>query len=263
MKIGLTIIITIVLLTLTFSRTSLADRKYFARSYLANTLPQRAMELEIWNTMRIGKTEGYYYRMQPRFELEYGATDRLTTSLYMNFDQRTASGNEYSSSPLEFTSSSLELRYRLTNPDVFFVDPALYFEFSYGGSEIEYEPKIILSKRFGDLVTAFNINAEIERKVIESEYESKFELTAGIAYDLSNNIAIGLEFRNHRNYKEIYEQEENQATFLGPTFNIQTEELYFTINFLKQVAGNPATKDNLDLDGHENFEIRTILGINL
>ncbi len=251
------------LLILTFSTNSFADRKYFARSYLAYTLPQRALELEIWNTMRIGKTDGYFYRFQPRFELEYGATDRLTTSLYFNFDQTTTSQNGYSPSPLDFSSSSLELRYRLANPDEFFVDPALYFEFSYGGAEISYEPKIILSKRIGDVVTAINISTEIERKVIDSEHESKFELTAGVAYELSNNIAVGLEFRNHRNYKDIFQEEVNQATFLGPTINIQTEKLYFTINFLKQVSGSPSTKDHLDLDGHENFEFRTILGINL
>ena len=81
MKGSLTFFIITVLIPLSFSSNTLADRKYFTRSYLANTLPQRAMELEIWNTMRIGKTEGYYYRMQPRFELEYGATDRLTTCL--------------------------------------------------------------------------------------------------------------------------------------------------------------------------------------
>jgi hypothetical protein len=263
MKGLLTILAVSVFIVLSLNNLAYADRKYFARSYLANTLPQRAMEIEIWNTMRIGKTEGYYYRMQPRFELEYGATDRLTTSLYFNFDQRTAGDNGYSSSPLEFSSSSLELRYRFTNPDDIFIDPALYFEFSYGGAEIEYEPKIILSKRIGELVTAVNINAEIERKVIDSEHESKFELTAGVAYDLSNNIAVGFEFRNHRNFSDIFEEEENQATFIGPTFNIQTEELYFTINFLKQIGGSPSTKNNLDLDGHENFEIRTILGINL
>jgi opacity protein-like surface antigen len=252
-----------VLIILSFTNQGFADRKYFARSYMANTLPQRVMELEIWNTMRIGKTDGYYYRMQPRFEIEYGATDRLTTSFYMNFDQRTASENSYSSKPLEYSSSSIELRYRLTNPGDLIVDPALYFEFSYGGAELEYEPKIILSKRIGDIVTAVNFNGEIERKVIDSEHESKFELTAGVAYDLSNNIAVGLEFRNHRNYTDIFEKEKNQATFLGPTFNIQTEELYFTINFLKQVGGSPSTKNSLDLDGHEDFEIRTILGINL
>ena len=129
-----TFLLVIVFIILSLTDQSFPDRKYFARSYLSYTLPQRAMELEIWNTMRIGKTEGYYYRMQPRFEIEYGATDRLTTSFYMNFDQKTASGNEYSSSPLEFSSTSLELRYRLTNPDEIFIDPALYFEFSYGGS---------------------------------------------------------------------------------------------------------------------------------
>ena len=263
MKQGLTLFAALMIMVLAFSTDSFADRKYFARSYLANTLPQRAMELEIWNTMRIGKTDGYYYRMQPRFEVEYGATDRLTTSLYFNFDQRTAADNGYTSRPLQFSSSAIELRYRLTNPGDMIIDPALYFEFSYGGDELEYEPKIILSKRIGDVVTAVNINAEIERKIIDSEHESKFELTAGVAYDLSNNIAVGLEFRNHRNYHAIYEKEENQATFLGPTFNIQTEELYFTINFLKQVGGSPSTKNNLDLAGHENFEIRTILGINL
>lgn len=263
MKRTLTLLTITVIIVLSFTNNTLADRKYFTRSYLANTLPQRAMELEVWNTMRIGKTEGYYYRMQPRFEIEYGATDRLTTSLYFNFDQRTADGNNYSSHPLEFSSTSLELRYRLSNPDEWFVDPALYFEFAYGGAELEYEPKIILSKRFGDFVSAVNIVAEIERKVIDSEHESKFELTGGIAYDINNNIALGVEFRNHRNYKDIYEKEENQATFIGPTFNIQTEELYFTINFLKQVGGAPSTKNNLDLDGHENYEIRTILGINL
>lgn len=263
MKRTLTSLTFLFILSALFTNNTLADRKYFTRSYLANTLPQRAMEMEIWNTMRIGKTEGYYYRMQPRFELEYGATDRLTTSLYFNFDQRTADGNSFSSKPLEFSSTSLELRYRLTNPDEYFVDPALYFEFSYGGAELEYEPKIILSKRFGDFISAVNFTAEIERNVIESEHESKFELTGGIAYDISNNIALGLEFRNHRNFSDIFEKEKNQATFIGPTLNIQTEELYFTINFLKQISGAPSTKNNLDLNGHENFEIRTILGINL
>ncbi len=251
------------LLVFIFSTDIIADRKYFARSYLAYTLPQRAMEMEIWNTMRMGKTGGYYYRFQPRFELEYGAIDKLTTSLYFNFNQVTATENSYTSSPLEFSSSSFELRYRLTNPDDIFIDPALYFEFSYGGAEVEYEPKIILSKRIGDIITAVNFTAAIERSIINSEQESEFEFTAGVAYEISPHLALALEFRNHRNYENVFEEEENQAAFLGPTLNLQTEELYFTINFLKQVGGSPSTKDNLDLDGHENFEIRTILGVNL
>jgi len=253
----------VVITVLGVSINSFADRKYFARSYMAYTLPQRALEIEVWNTMRLGKTDGYYYRFQPRFEVEYGATDRLTTSLYFNLNQVTSSDNVYSSQPLEFSSTSLEFRYRLTNPDEIFIDPALYFEFAYGGGEIKYEPKLLLSKRTGDFISVLNIIGEIERKIIDAEHESEFEITAGLAYEVSNNIALGLEFRNHRNYSDIFKEEKNQATFLGPTLNIQTEELYFTINFLKQLGGKPTSKNNLDLNGHENFEIRTILGITL
>lgn len=98
---------------------------------------------------------------------------------------------------------------------------------------------------------------------MSSKTESKFEITAGVAYELNSNMALGLEFRNHRNYKSIYEKEENQATFLGPTVSLFTDNLYLVINVLAQVSGSPSTKSNLDLAGHEKYEIRTILGIGL
>jgi hypothetical protein len=55
----------------------------------------------------------------------------------------------------------------------------------------------------------------------------------------------------------------NQASYLGPTISFQTEKLYFVINFLAQVDGSPASHNNLDLIGHEKYEVRTILGVEL
>jgi len=240
-----------------------ADRRYFGRSYLAYTLPKGAFEFELWNTGRIGKDIGYFYRFQPRFEFEYGISDKLSASLYFNFDQVTSEDNKFNSKPLGFSSSSFELRYRLTNTNEIFVDPALYFEFAYGGDEIEYESKAIFSKRYGNFVGVLNFNSEIERGVIEGESESAFEVTGGLMFDVNPNFAIGFEFRNHRGYEGIYEEEESEATFLGPTVNVQTESFYITFNFLSQVAGSPSTRNNLDLLHHEKFEFRTILGIEL
>ena len=134
------------ILFITLFNNTFADRRYFGRSYLAYTLPKGAFEFELWNTGRIGKDMGYFYRFQPRFEFEYGVTDRLSASLYFNFDQTTAENNLFDSKSFGFSSSSIELRYRLTNPGEFFVDPALYFEFAYGGDELEYETKAIFSK---------------------------------------------------------------------------------------------------------------------
>ncbi len=251
------------LLIIVLFNDTFADRRYFGRSYLAYTLPKGAFEFELWNTGRIGKDEGFFYRFQPRFEFEYGVTDRLSASLYFNFDQITSEDNLFDSKSFGFSSTSLELRYRLTNPNEIFVDPALYFEFAYGGDEIEYESKAIFSKRFDNFVGVLNVSSEIESEVIEGVNESAFEVTGGIMYDVNPNFSIGLELRNHRGYEGIYEEEESEASFLGPTVNLQTESFYITFNFLAQVAGSPSTGNNLDLLHHEKFEFRTILGIEL
>lgn len=256
-------LISIFILFFLFASESTADRRYFGWSYTAYTLPQGGFELEVWNTWSIGKEKGYYYQFQPRFEFEYGVIDRLTASLYFNFNQIKTDGNSFQPKGFTFKSTQVELRYRFTEQNEIFIDPALYFEFAYGGDEIEYEAKALLSKRINNLITVLNINGEIEREVIESKTESKFEITAGAMYEIIPSFALGLEFRNHREFEEIFEEEEYQASFLGPTLNIQTKSFYLTMSFLPQISGSPATSGNLELIGHEKYEFRTILGIDL
>lgn len=243
--------------------TNYADEKKFARSYTSYTLPARGLEFEFWQTARIDKGAGYYYRWQPRFEVEYGITDRLTASMYFNFNEVKSSGNSITPKPFGLSTTSFEFRYRLSNPGEYMLDPALYFEFGYGGDKVFYEPKILLSKRFDKFEAVINLVSEIERAPANSKTESKFEISAGLAYDFNPNIAVGLEFRNHRNYTNIYKQELNQASFIGPTVSFHSEKLYLVINLLAQFAGSPGTKNNLDLNGHEKYEIRTILGVGL
>ena len=256
-------ILSIIMVSFFTSQKVLADDKKFARSYQSYTLPANGLEFEFWQTGRIDKGNGFYYRWQPRFEVEYGVSDRFTASMYFNFNQVKSSENNIDSEPLGLESTSLEFRYRLSNPDEYLIDPALYFEFGYGGDKISYEPKILLSKRFDKFTSVVNIISEIERNVFERETESAFEITMGLSYELSSNISIGLEFRNDRNYKEIYEKEENQASFIGPTISFRGEHLYLVVNFLAQISGGPVNTNNLDLAGHEKYEIRTILGIGL
>ncbi len=240
-----------------------ADRRYFGRSYLANTLPAKAFEFELWNTARIGKADGYFYRFQPRMEFEYGITDRLTTSFYMNFDSKQIESAISSSKEFGFDGTAIEFRYRLTELGELAVDPALYFELTYVGSEIEYESKLILSKRIGNIVTAVNFNGEIGRDVIANKHETSFEITGGIGYDITSTFAVGIEIKNHSKFDDIYGKKANSALFIGPSINLLTDRFYFTFNFLTQVTGSPVVKSGLDLVGHEKYEIRTILGIEL
>ena len=240
-----------------------ADDKKFARSYTSYTLPSNALEFEFWQTGRIDKGEGFYYRWQPRFEVEYGVTDRLTTSMYLNFNEIKSSGNSIPSKSFSLSTTSFEFRYRLSNPGEYFVDPALYFEISYGGDELAYEPKILLTKQFDKFISVMNLVSEIEKNFPESETESAFELTLGLVYELNKNFSLGLEFRNDRNFSNVYEKEENQASFIGPTVSYHSDKLYFVLNFLTQISGGPIRTNNLDLIGHEKYEVRTILGIGL
>ncbi len=251
------------LLLLFTADISLADRRYFGRSYLANTLPANAFEFELWNTARIGKADGYYYRFQPRMEFEYGITDRLTTSFYLNFNSKQVENISTSSKEFGFDGTAIEFRYRLTELGEFVVDPAVYFELTYAGSEIEYESKLILSKRIGNIITALNINGEIGRDVIANKHETSFELTGGVGYDITQTFAAGIEFKSHTNFDDIYGKKANSALFIGPSINLLTDKFYFTFNFLAQVKGSPVVKSGLDLAGHEKYEIRTILGIEL
>src|SRR6185436_8386833 len=63
-----------------------ADEKKFAHSYEAKTLPEGAMEVEQWLTLRHAQIEGTLETLQMRTEIEYGLKDRLTTSLYLNYE---------------------------------------------------------------------------------------------------------------------------------------------------------------------------------
>lgn len=252
----------ILILTCIVSTTK-ADEKKFARSYTAYTLPAKGLEFEFWQTGRIGKATGFYYRWQPRFEVEYGVTDRLTASVYFNFNEVKSSENTFAAKPMSLSTTSFEFRYRLSNPNEYFIDPALYFEFGYGGDKIFYEPKLLLSKRFDKIEAVINLISEIERAPASSKTESKFEVAAGITYELNPNISLGVEFRNHRNYSSIYEKELNQASFIGPTLSLHSERLYLVINLLAQITGGPIRTNSLDLTGHEKYEIRTIIGVGL
>ncbi|MFA6599129.1 MAG: hypothetical protein WCS69_15505 [Ignavibacteriaceae bacterium] len=252
-----------ILFILCLSTFTHADRRYFGRSYLANTLPAKAFEFELWNTARIGKADGYFYRFQPRMEFEYGITDRLTTSFYMNFDSQQIENSTTSSKEFGFDGTAIEFRYRLTELGEYMVDPAVYFELTYAGSEVEYESKFILSKRIENIIVALNLTGEIGRDVIANKHKTSFELTGGMGYDITPTFAAGLEFKNHSNFDNIYGEKVNSALFVGPTINLQAEKFYFTFNFLAQVSGTHASGSGLDLNGHEKYEFRTILGVEL
>jgi hypothetical protein len=267
----------------------------FGYVYTTDTHPRGTWEVEQWLTNRHRQSQGDYNLWQGRTEFEYGVTDRLQTSLYLNYGSVSALHNrpDGSTGPGAFVpdnvdpdarysrtflqSVSNEWIYRLLSP---YKDPiglALYIEPSWGPDKKELEGKVIVQKNFLDdrLVWAanFSLAAESERFHGEWEREGELEFTSGLAYQLAPRWHAGAEYRYHRGYdgrgfsasKRAY-----GASFFGPSIHYARNDWWITATFLKQLANAKAYTEEAQEDviggrfygeHHERQELRVRVGI--
>ena len=245
------------------SNNLLADGKKFTRSYTAETLPAQEFELEFLYLNNFGKMKGTFQNYKPRFEIEYGVLDKLTASFYFNFNGTGTENNYFSSEPFKLESNSLELRYRFTEIGKGIIDPAVYCEFEYGKNVTGIEPKLILSKKYKNITCVLNITSEFEKEEDTNEKVTNFEITGGAVYQFTPRLASGFEFRHSRIYENTFGTDLGQATFLGPTINLTTEDFNLTLNIMKQLAGSPATSGNLEFLHHEKYEFSVLIEVEL
>lgn len=166
-----------------------ANEQPFAYSYLSETLPANAIEVEQTTTLRTQKSEGTYRLWQSRTSIEYGVTNRWTVSLYLNNYSVTAENNNSAASRKNFTAAgdgdevsgggpvtfgsyvpaldklplpsaryakrdfesvSVESIYQLMSPYKDAMGLAAYFEATHGPKVSELELKALLQKNLLD-----------------------------------------------------------------------------------------------------------------
>ncbi|MCE9615488.1 MAG: hypothetical protein K8T26_14550 [Lentisphaerae bacterium] len=261
-----------------------ADERKFGYVYEADVLPKGQAEFEQWVTARAGKDGGRYARWDFREELEYGLTERLTTALYLNFEDEFSSGvktsdgadseaeveaGEDESGGVDFAGLSSEWKYQLLSPYRDVVGVVVYVEGSSDlAHETELEEKLVLSKNWERWVAAANVTVEQEWEYEdgESEKEGVLELTAGLSRKVTDTWSVGLEARNHREFENNFEfkDEEHRAYFLGPNVAYANGTYWATLSVLPQIYGEGEhATDNLILDEHERVEVRLLAGVPL
>lgn len=178
-----------------------AGEAIFTHTYLAETLPKGAMEVEQWVTFREKRSQGSYRLTQTRTEFEYGMSERWTLALYANAyavtaqnNNSTASRNNYTAIgdgdevsgggpvtagpyvpfaedlPLPssryrkraFESVSLESTYQLLSPYKDALGLSAYVEASAGSKTQELEFKLILQKNLMNDKLVLAANAAVE-----------------------------------------------------------------------------------------------------
>lgn len=264
------IILSLLLLTGTALITNAQDR-VFTRTYQTNVIPLGAMELEYWNTIRVGH-EDYYGRLDQRIELELGLGKNVQTAFYVILEKSTM--HNVSDSSMVNTSNIgflNEWKIKLSDPVANKVGFGLYGEIGFSGDEVELEAKILLDKRISDNLFAFNLvgETEIEFEVeageneVEAEFENSVELDFGYMRFIGKKKinGIGFEIRNHNEFEEE-DGWKNSVWFAGPTAHFGGKRWFVNLNVMPQLYNakkEDGSNENLELTSHEKVDIRTIV----
>jgi hypothetical protein len=244
-----------------------ADERKFTYSYESKTLPEGVFEFEQWATLRTRRETGTFNLWQFREELEYGITDTLTTALYLNWEVEHVSdvtGLE-SETEVEFETVSSEWKYKLMDASADLVGMLLYAEVAAGPEEQELELKLILDKQLGDFRFAYNFVLEFEREEEEEpngeeewEKESAVLHTFGVSYQANPNFAAGAEAYFEQSFEGTFKEEETLVFYAGPNLHAASGSWWVTLTALRQFE---VTSEGLDLEDHEKYQFRIIVGI--
>lgn len=255
----------LIFLFLLLSQLSFSQDRVFTHTYQTNVLPLGVKELEYWSTLRSGRKE-FYNAVDQRFEFELGLGKKFQTAFYFNVSSSSASDGISIVSETE-TGFSNEWKFKLTDPVANKIGSALYAEIGFNGKEIEFEGKIILDKKFGNNLVAFNgvgeyeIEFEIEDGETVAEVETPFELDFAYMHFLGSHTGIGLEVRNHN---EVSEDEgwENSVWYAGPTLHFNGSNWFLNVSIMPQLFNarkETGSTENLELNYHEKVQARVLL----
>jgi hypothetical protein len=250
---------------------SRANERNFSYTYEPETMPQGGFEYEQSITLRAGRNAAVgqedFRLWEFRHEFEYGLTDNYTISLYVNHSLETfrEPGIGKPFSDYNFDGISIENRYLVLNPVDHPLGLAFYLEPRYAGDNAELEQKIILGQRYGDWKWALNFTHATEWTDYWRQTEGEFEVSLGVDRHFAKHWSVGLEARDHNELPD-YRQWENTAFYLGPVVSYQREHWWATLTVMPQIFGrnfvdNPSQSDHLDLEGHERWNARLLVGV--
>jgi hypothetical protein len=258
---------TVVLATALLAPTDATSRR-FTYTYGSGVLDVSEIEFESWTTVR-AQQEDFYQRFDQRMEFEVGLTQKLQTAWYLNF---TAVSQDVApdarETEFEWGGVSNEWKYKLYDLVADPVGMALYFEWGLAPTEAELEFRLILDKRAGNFLTAFNaaVEPEWDYESPETERMVDVEFDLAAAYFLSQEFSLGAEMRNHNDWIQD-EGYTHSALFLGPVVSYAGEGWDATLTVLPQIAklkgGDADAGNNLVLSGHEKLEVRFMFGVEL
>lgn len=250
-----------------------AQDRHFAWSYNSPTLSKGSVDIEVWNTYSFGRQDYYYSLLRQRLEFEFGVTDKVQTSFYLNAKHE-ARGPKDTSEFIGITktsefSFSNAWKFYLLNPSVNPVGLSAYLEYYLAPGEVELEAKLMIDKftprsryvfnstfEYGMEFEPESVNGKIETKI---EPEIKIENSIGYMFHPKVNLGFGIEVVNKNEIKESVL--EYSALYAGPSLFFSRDKFFFIFNIMPQLTNLGGENKPLELNDQERVLSRVFIGI--
>jgi hypothetical protein len=240
-------------------------------TYVYSTLPKGEAEVEQYADLTPVKgvsaatgNPALYLATQFQTEFEYGITDHLELGLYLAF-QPVPTGMGETATLTEGTGAKQRLRYRFAEEGELPIDVALYGEVVEFDTELEFEAKILLQKRFGDLILAANLWGEVEQEYAANGVDWVANPTLGATYQLSPVVHLGVEGWMRAEWPSTNPSPRAFALgpheFVGPTVMFDFGRIWWSTGAYVRV--DDTTRSMQPLDNYGPVWVRTIIGFGL
>lgn len=254
-----------------------ANERHFSYLQESSVMNGGERELELTTTFRNGRATAVndylYSEFDHRAEMEMGLGGNLQTSFYLNWkkvvsedlDPTTGARLGSLTSETEFQGISSEWKYKLADNVADAVGAALYTELSLEANEAEIELKLILDKKMGDWLLAYNLVHEREYAFLpdQTTLDYTLENDLGLAYFFTNHFSAGLEVTNPMAFSAASSDAHHSALFLGPVATYVGSNWFVTATVLFQLPAFQRSVDDpthaLVLDELESLNARVIL----
>jgi opacity protein-like surface antigen len=208
-------------------------------------------------------TTALRYDLQTEFEI--GITDRLELGFYLVARQ----GGNADAPQLRLRGIKQRIRYRFAEAGEWPVDVGVYLEIAEYFNELEFEQKLLLSKRFDRLVVSANLWVEQEYYFTDDDWKFIYNPSIGASYELAPAVAVGLEYWMRGRFDDVSPAEvadggdvtTGTRHYLGPTVRLQKGEYWMTVGAYARLdaLGDAAVVG----DPFGKMSIRVILGLGL
>ncbi len=242
-----------------------AQDRLFTYTYQSTVLNKGQRELEVWNTLRTGRSD-FYARLDHRTEFEIGLGKNIQTAFYLNLTSKTKTILENAVKQFDTEneiSFSNEWKWKLSDPVANPFGFALYGEYGIGSSEFELEGKLILDKKMNNLTIAANAIFETEFKPkmknneLEWEKENKMEFNLALAYSFSPKFHLTME----NAYRNVFEDGNllHSALYSGIGISCIQENFWINFTVLPQIKSfKGETGSSLNLNEFEKVQCRLL-----